>query len=445
MGDATESSPTISVGCCVDAGTVRTHNEDAAAAVTLPSGEHLLVVCDGMGGHANGDIASQIAVSTIQDVLTRQSAAQVNDRMVTALVEANNAIVARGREAGTALMGSTAAIALVDPEAQRCWAAWVGDSRVTVYRDGEEWLRTRDHSQVAMMVERGIISDEQARTHSEAGVLLQALGGGPQIQQNFAPEVWSQDCMLRDGDAVLVSSDGLHGAVRSVDVAHTLGGRVGIAAANALVELANLRSGEDNVAVAILNVGGAPVSIPEPAPPPPPEDPILVSTAPTAAGAETLIHREPRTRKSRPPTLLPIAVAVLASAVALVGAGWWLLRPSPPTPEIATVGPPLDPSDVVGIPGTPKAEEPTPAKTRRRRLAPQRPAAPPPEPDEDAEADTPDPPVGLDELLPLEVPHDGQATDARETTTDANHAGPEAPDEQQDEDDVVERPPGELL
>lgn len=446
MSDATEAGASITLACQVDAGTVRNHNEDAAIAVTLPSGEHLLVVCDGMGGHANGDVASQLALTQIQEAMARPATGSVYQRMLDALAEANQAVVVRGSESGTALMGSTAAIAVVDAAGRRCWAAWVGDSRITVYRGGEELARTRDHSQVAMMVERGIIDDEQARRHSEAGVLLQALGGGPQTQQNFAPEGWPEPRPLLDGDVVLVSSDGLHGAVRAVDVAYTLGGRTGDAAAAALVELANLRSGDDNVAVSLLNVGRPPAAIPEPAPPKPKVDPGVTRGSPAAA-AETLVNREPRRARSSLGGLVTGAMALAGLLVAAAGATLWFLRPAPPAPEMAFVGPPYSPTDTSRVPGTTNTEEES-VRPRNGRVRPpvdEREAQAPGD-ERDVREAPQDDATPLDDLLPLEVAPDAGPRDDTGGPDEPNVTDDPDPGHRQDDKaPAPDQPPGELL
>lgn len=352
-----------------DPGLVRDHNEDAATTLTLPSGEHVLLVCDGMGGHSCGEVASALAMKVITAALSEASTASTEDRLRDALVRANRAVVEKGRAEGAGMMGSTAAIAVVSPDGRQCWAAWVGDSRVAIYRDGREFHRSRDHSQVAMMVERGIITERQARKHSDSGVLLRALGGGAEAQKNFEPELWPEPQPLRRSDVVVVSSDGLHGTSSTEDIANALAGRKVDDAAQALIALANRNGGKDNIAVALLNIG-------PPAPPAvrlelPADAKVPVAPSPRAAPSSA----PPPASASKPRALVG-AVAALVVAIVVPVLWWATSRPEPPTP---TPAPPshagnanaaaVDTQDA-GVtatgPAQPEAKR-KPRKIRRRR------------------------------------------------------------------------------
>ena len=228
-----------------DVGRTRDHNEDSYG---VGEGEpverfgELLVVCDGMGGHAAGEIASRVAVETIlSDYYT------VDDEERAAALEqafshANEQIYATGH--GT--MGTTGVAALLYHDALHI--ANVGDSRAYLIRDGAIRQLSRDHSFVSDQVAAGLITPDQARSSPHRNVITRALGYQSEVSVDLFR--WP----LQVGDIVLLCSDGLHGLVTDEEIAKIVLAHASDEAIDRLIGLANERGGSDNITVAIARV-----------------------------------------------------------------------------------------------------------------------------------------------------------------------------------------------
>lgn len=237
-----------------DVGRVRSNNEDAWGARWLPDGSLLLVVCDGMGGHEAGEVASNLAVEVISNVVLHSDTTTPQAALYEALIAANQAIVDESRNAGRRGMGTTAIVALV--RGREVYAGLVGDSRMYHVRRGHVALRTVDHTRVQSLVDRGEIRREDAREHPDAGMLTRALGHARMSNGlPLVPEVFAEAIHLEDGDSIILSSDGMHDLVEDWEVAATIAGETPDRAAEALVDLALDRGGHDNCTVAMLSVG----------------------------------------------------------------------------------------------------------------------------------------------------------------------------------------------
>ncbi len=237
-----------------DVGRVRSNNEDAWGARWLPDGSLLLVVCDGMGGHEAGEVASNLAVEVISNVILHADTATPQAALYEALIAANQAIVDESRNAGRRGMGTTAIVALI--RGRDVYAGLVGDSRMYHVRRGHIALRTIDHTRVQSLVERGEIRREDAREHPDAGMLTRALGHARMSNgQPLVPEVFAEPIRLEDGDAIVLSSDGMHDLIEDWEVAAKMAGETPDRAADALVDLALDRGGHDNATVAVLSIG----------------------------------------------------------------------------------------------------------------------------------------------------------------------------------------------
>ena len=164
----------ISVDGGTDVGRVRTNNEDSWGAQWLEDGSLFVIVADGMGGHEAGEVASGLAVQVVEDAATRDVDIDPRQRLYDALVEANEAILEEGNRSGSRGMGTTAITCIC--KGQEAYVALVGDSRCYLIRYGQVIWRTLDHTRVQMLVDNGDISEEEAKTHPEAGMLTRALG-----------------------------------------------------------------------------------------------------------------------------------------------------------------------------------------------------------------------------------------------------------------------------
>jgi protein phosphatase len=228
-----------------DVGRTRDHNEDSYG---VGEGEpverfgELLVVCDGMGGHAAGEIASRVAVETIMADYYAVGDEERAAALEQAFSRANEQIYASGH--GT--MGTTGVAALLYQDALHI--ANVGDSRAYLIRDGAIRQLSRDHSFVSDQVAAGLITPEQARSSPHRNVITRALGYQPEVSVDLFR--WP----LQVGDIILLCSDGLHGLVTDEEIAEIALAHASDEAIDRLINLANERGGSDNITVAIARV-----------------------------------------------------------------------------------------------------------------------------------------------------------------------------------------------
>jgi len=259
-----------------EVGCVRKRNEDHFTVVNLGSRElglhpaervqpltpagTLIAVCDGMGGAAAGDVASEIAADTIARILQERSPfpdrASAQDAMVAGINAVNQAI--RSHAAGDPMrhgMGTTLTAALATgPE---LLIGHVGDSRAYLRRGRALTQLTTDHSIVGQLVAAGRLQPDQARNYEHRNVLLQALG----VQPRVGPELVV--AQLRAGDVLLLCSDGLTGPLPDdVILGLMLRYEDPVRCCRALTEAACAAGGPDNVTVAIARFSGEGLELP---------------------------------------------------------------------------------------------------------------------------------------------------------------------------------------
>lgn len=247
-----------SIAAATDVGRRRTGNEDSWSLWTAErDGEHaadtLLLVCDGMGGTNAGEVASRMAV----DIVLRELRAAPADDLATALSRAigraNHEIWEESRaHADMNGMGTTCTVVAL--RGDQVLVGHVGDSRAYLVRDGLARQITTDHSLVAQLVARKQITPEEARHDPRRNVVTRSVGVGSDVDV----DVIAVGEPLRDGDTLVVCSDGLHGQVSDSELAE-LSGRSSIDdACRALVELANERGGPDNITVVLARFERSP-------------------------------------------------------------------------------------------------------------------------------------------------------------------------------------------
>ncbi|HEV8135272.1 MAG TPA: protein phosphatase 2C domain-containing protein [Pyrinomonadaceae bacterium] len=218
----------------------------------------VLVVSDGMGGALAGDVASRMAVDSVREMLIGAAGEEACDPTIdlveclkNATVYANLAIHLRSQEdSRCAGMGATFTGAAVRGDALDL--VQVGDSRGYVIRKDQIRLATKDQSLVQQLVDVGQISESEAETHMFRNVILQALGA----QSEIAPVTGK--IRLRQGDLVLLCSDGLSGKLRADDIQNIVASSNGdlAKACDGLVDEANNRGGEDNITVVLARFIG---------------------------------------------------------------------------------------------------------------------------------------------------------------------------------------------
>ncbi len=237
-----------------DVGNVRTNNEDSAGHVWLDDGALFVIVADGMGGHEAGEVASGLAVDVLGDFVGRDPGEDPRERLYRGMMAANEAILEEGRSIGQQGMGTTAVAAIL--KGREAFVGLVGDSRLYHIRRGQLVWRTLDHTRVQSLIDRGMIDEEDAKEHPEAGMLTRALGHSRMANGGeLVPDVFAEPLELEPQDALLMCSDGLHDLVEDWEIGTLVAGLEPEAAAASLVELACDRGGHDNVTVAVITVG----------------------------------------------------------------------------------------------------------------------------------------------------------------------------------------------
>ena len=229
-------------GSRTDVGNVREHNEDSL--IVKPP---LYVVADGMGGHAAGEVASEIAVNVIEQLAPEHPDAEA---LGHAVEEANRAIInaalaGEGREG----MGTTCTAAMLEKD--RLVIAQVGDSRASLLHEGKLMQLTRAHSLMADMIETGQITPDEARVHPNRSVITRALGSDP----TTIPDLY--EINVQTGDRLLLCSDGLTGMITDAEIESVMNRTTDAQLCAAqLVNTAIASGGMDNVTVIVADVEG---------------------------------------------------------------------------------------------------------------------------------------------------------------------------------------------
>jgi PPM family protein phosphatase len=211
----------------------------------------IFIVADGMGGHAAGEVASEMAVRLIsRDLGTVRGLPdeEVAERMRQAIRGANAAIYERTlTEHDKRGMGTTATALVLLPN--RFLLGHVGDSRAYRLRDGRFEQLTKDHSYVQEQVDAGLLTPEQARVHPYSNVITRCVGAN----QDVIPDTYSGD--LRVGDVVLLASDGLTGMLEDEHIHKILEAPGGPQDwVDAMINDANRRGGLDNITAIIVKI-----------------------------------------------------------------------------------------------------------------------------------------------------------------------------------------------
>lgn len=256
-GDALQRRATLSLTATVmtDVGCVRQVNEDAGRLITPndPADEHgsLAIVADGMGGHAAGEVASQLAIEVIRSGYY-QSRQDPRLALAEAFRAANQSIY-RAAQENEALrgMGTTCTALLLVGDSALC--AHVGDSRLYLIRDNEIFQMSEDDSMVRELVRHGALTERQARYHEDRNVILRALGTQPEVEINLWPDFFP----VRTGDQFVLCSDGLSDLVEDDEIKRQVAGADTHAACEGLIALARARGGHDNITVGIFNLAFA--------------------------------------------------------------------------------------------------------------------------------------------------------------------------------------------
>lgn len=232
-----------------DIGRVRETNQDFYATGELGDGVSWAVVCDGMGGAAGGNVASETAVQIISEQITSGFRASMHGKsiknLLTAAIYAANVTVFDLAQANKNLagMGTTVVCALVADKT--AYIAHAGDSRAYLLNTEIRQL-TRDHSVVQDLLEAGKLTEEEAKTHPNKNIITRALGVLPEIRIDFCEQA------LEKSDTLLLCTDGLTNFVAPQTILETAKNRREQSLADLLVNRALENGGGDNVTVVTI-------------------------------------------------------------------------------------------------------------------------------------------------------------------------------------------------
>ena len=228
-----------------EVGLHRSGNEDSA----LINGV-LIAVADGMGGHAGGEVASKVAITTLAQTLPllnndEMDSESLEDFLLTALVEVDDEIRITA-EANDRLSGMGTTLTSIALYRGKAYVLHAGDSRAYRLRGKEFTQLTKDHSVVQELIDAGTITEDEAAVHPQRSVLTNVLMG----HGNITPLLLEYD--VKDGDKFLLCSDGLNAVLKNSEIESILKGEDAL---NKLIELTYERGAPDNVTVVIAEVG----------------------------------------------------------------------------------------------------------------------------------------------------------------------------------------------
>ena len=294
-----EPQASVELASMSHVGKVRSANEDSCEPSRRDDGTRLLVVADGMGGHRGGATASSAAVATILETFETDPAGG-NDTVLREAIESANARIFEMAQSDAELEGmGTTVVAFVLDARHNAMVAHVGDSRCYRYRRGHLEALTTDHSVVAEMQRRGLISAEEAAVHPRRNEILRSVGVAAQVEVEVRP------VEVAAGDRFVLCSDGLSGVVSDDEIATIVSTQPPEAAVEALISVANERGGPDNITVQILSI---PSSLAD-------RDPE--TTEPIELSETGIDAVESRRRRQEPAQRIGVVVLIIAALIGL--------------------------------------------------------------------------------------------------------------------------------
>jgi len=228
-----------------DVGIKRASNQDT---IKFSDRLNCFIVADGMGGHLAGEIASQMAVETIEKYLIKQlEVSEVSICIEESIKLANKEIYLKSLDnADYRGMGTTCSMVVLKDD--KIHLGHVGDSRI-YFSDGQTIEQmTTDHSLVENLVESGEITREEARSHPKRHVITRAIGTDPTIEVDYA--VYD----MKTASKIIICSDGLTEKVKDQEILEVINTHNLDESVNLLVELANDRGGSDNISVILISL-----------------------------------------------------------------------------------------------------------------------------------------------------------------------------------------------
>ncbi len=235
----------IKTACQSERG-LRSGNEDRCLVRPLDKGACLAAVADGMGGHACGELAAQLCVDTLSENVCKAN----GDRaaFLSSTVQLANARILSESEQNPQKSGMGCTLVDVLADDTDCMAANVGDSRLYHFHKGEIRQITVDHSFVQSLVQRGLITPKEARTHPRRNIILRAIGTDAAVQCDLFSFSWEK------GDLILLCSDGLSGSLTDEQLSAALSENQKSLdeLCDQLIKLALLHGSTDNITLVLL-------------------------------------------------------------------------------------------------------------------------------------------------------------------------------------------------
>ncbi|TAE19506.1 MAG: Stp1/IreP family PP2C-type Ser/Thr phosphatase [Bacteroidetes bacterium] len=245
-----------------DIGKARKKNEDAMGFFEAPNGNgYVFVVCDGMGGHVGGAVASQTAIKAIRYFLEQEYISDAREAIRKALEYANQEIYYKAQTSSDLRNMGTTCVMVIYREGQ-CYIGHVGDSRLYLYRDGLLTRLTKDHSFVQMLVDQGVITEEEAEVHPRRNEILRALGTDLEVEVEVRPAPFTPNIK----DTFLLCSDGLNSMLSDYEIESILDESRDLQdKAHLFINSANAEGGLDNITVQLIEflVGNTPAPLPK--------------------------------------------------------------------------------------------------------------------------------------------------------------------------------------
>lgn len=260
------------VSAMTDVGRSRTTNEDAFSITDLASGKTieatgtdyaidiqergvLLALSDGMGGAQAGEVASALVLDSLQEAMAREPRVAIHEQLESAVQRANRNVFEEAKSGDKHGMGATLTALFV--RGDEAYIAEVGDSRAYLLRKGRLRQITRDQSLVQMLVDKGVMSVEEARTSPSKNVILQAMGLRRDVRVAIAR------LRLRRGDRFVLCSDGVSNPVSDPELQQIVTQSDPRAACETMIALANERGGEDNQTAIVADLTGDDLPMPD--------------------------------------------------------------------------------------------------------------------------------------------------------------------------------------
>lgn len=235
-----------------DVGKVRLENQDDYRASIQEECNAWIAVCDGMGGANGGSVASELAVTCVEEICTKVRLSSLfkeeSKALCEKLIAESNACVYEASLSEPSLrgMGTTAVYAVVT--GKQCCLTWVGDSRAYLWRNNSLSKITTDHSMVQEMVDKGMLTVEEAEKHPQKNVITRAVGIHPQIEADTI------QFELQGEDILLVCTDGLTNALKSVQIEEILRSVPFYEVPEQLIDAVLAQDEQDNTTVVLLSM-----------------------------------------------------------------------------------------------------------------------------------------------------------------------------------------------